>query len=59
MSAKNIIEGYINFMFEDDLSATFPKFWKVSSDLDRIRGHKFEELFPDYYEILRPYVEAL
>ena len=58
MSAKNIIEGYINYMNEEDLSHVFPKFWKVTKDLDKIRSQSFEEIFPDYYEILRPYVES-
>ncbi len=59
MSAKNIIEGYIKMMFEEDLSDILPKFWKVTKKLDQIRGQSFEELFPDYYELLRPHVESL
>ncbi|MCF8059288.1 MAG: twitch domain-containing radical SAM protein [Bacteriovoracaceae bacterium] len=58
ISAKSIIEGYINFMNEEDLSDIFPKFWKVTTDLDKIRGQSFKESFPEYYELLRPYVES-
>ncbi len=59
MSAKNIIEGYIKMMFEEDLSHLMPKFWRITKDLDRMRGQNFKDLFPEYYELLRPHVESL
>ena len=34
----------------------WPKFWKITKELDRIRGQSFESTFPEFYELIKPYV---
>jgi MoaA/NifB/PqqE/SkfB family radical SAM enzyme len=34
----------------------WPKFWKHTKDLDQLRGQSFEDTFPDFYELIKPYV---
>ena len=34
----------------------WPKFWKITKELDRIRGQSFESTFPEFYELIRNYV---
>ena len=35
----------------------WPKFWKHTKDLDQLRGQSFEDTFPEFYELIRPYVK--
>ena len=34
----------------------WPKFWKHTKDLDQLRGQSFEDTFPEFYELIEPYV---
>ena len=34
----------------------WPKFWKHTSDLDQLRGQSFKDTFPEFYELIKPYV---
>ena len=34
----------------------WPKFWKITKDLDHIRGQSFESTFPEFYELIKFYV---
>jgi len=34
----------------------WPKFWKHTKDLDQLRGQDFEDTFPEFYELIKPYV---
>lgn len=34
----------------------WPKFWKHTSDLDQLRGQSFKDTFPEFYELIEPYV---
>jgi sulfatase maturation enzyme AslB (radical SAM superfamily) len=34
----------------------WPKFWKEAQILDRIRNQKFEQVFPEYYEAIKPFL---
>jgi pyruvate-formate lyase-activating enzyme len=34
----------------------WPKFWKHTKDLDQLRGQSFEDTFPEFYELIKPYV---
>jgi len=32
------------------------KFWQITKDLDSFRNQSFEKMFPDYYQLLAPYL---
>ena len=34
----------------------WPKFWQHTKDLDQLRGQSFEDTFPEFYELIEPYV---
>ena len=34
----------------------WPKFWQHTKDLDQLRGQSFEDTFPEFYELIKPYV---
>jgi MoaA/NifB/PqqE/SkfB family radical SAM enzyme len=34
----------------------WPKFWKLTKDLDQLRGQSFEDTFPEFYELIKSYV---
>ena len=34
----------------------WPKFWKHTKDLDQLRGQSFEDTFPEFYKLIKPYV---
>jgi organic radical activating enzyme len=48
----------VNFLMQTipGCDVAWPKFWKMTKDLDRIRGQSFESTFPEFYEIIKPYV---
>jgi sulfatase maturation enzyme AslB (radical SAM superfamily) len=35
------------------------KFWQHTKDLDRLRGQSFEDTFPEFYELIKPYVNVV
>ena len=47
--------GYLDFMFSEDWSHLLPKFLKYSSQLDKIREEKLEELLPELYSACKEY----
>jgi MoaA/NifB/PqqE/SkfB family radical SAM enzyme len=34
----------------------WPKFWRHTKDLDQLRGQSFEDTFPEFYELVKPYI---
>jgi hypothetical protein len=34
----------------------WPKFWKITKELDSIRNQSFESTFPEFYELIKTYV---
>ena len=34
----------------------WPKFWKITKELDTIRNQSFESTFPEFYELIKTYV---
>jgi MoaA/NifB/PqqE/SkfB family radical SAM enzyme len=34
----------------------WPKFWQHTKALDQLRGQSFEDTFPEFYELIKPYV---
>jgi MoaA/NifB/PqqE/SkfB family radical SAM enzyme len=34
----------------------WPKFWQHTKDLDQLRGQSFENTVPEFYELIKPYV---
>ena len=58
-SSRKIIEGYIDFMFSEDYSENFTKFWAVTKRLDRMRGESFEKTFPKLYKFIEPNIASL
>jgi len=48
----------VNFLMQTipGCDVAWPKFWKMTKDLDRIRGQSFESTFPEFYELIKPYV---
>ena len=39
-----------------DCDILWPKFWQHTKDLDQLRGQNFENTFPEFYELIKPYV---
>jgi sulfatase maturation enzyme AslB (radical SAM superfamily) len=48
----------VKFMMQNipGCDIAWPKFWKITKELDRIRGQSFESTFPEFYEKMKPYV---
>ena len=48
----------VNFLMQTipGCDIAWPKFWKVTKELDRIRGQSFESTFPEFYEIIKNYI---
>ena len=48
----------VNFLMQTipGCDVAWPKFWKITKELDRIRGQSFESTFPEFYELIKPYV---
>jgi hypothetical protein len=34
----------------------WPKFWQHTKDLDQLRKQSFEDTFPEFYKLIKPYV---
>ena len=51
---KREIENIIEYMLHSEMSEyEFDKFFQVTNDHDAYRGQSFEEVFPEYYELLK------
>jgi organic radical activating enzyme len=48
----------VNFLMQTipGCDVAWPKFWKITKELDRIRSQSFESTFPEFYELINPYV---
>lgn len=48
----------VNFLMQTipGCDLAWPKFWKITKELDRIRGQSFESTFPEFYELIKPYI---
>ena len=48
----------VNFLMQTipGCDIAWPKFWKITKELDRIRGQSFESTFSEFYELIKPYV---
>jgi hypothetical protein len=53
-AAANAFRGVLNFMAESDLSGELENFRKTTSELDRIRGDKLLDVFPELAELYPP-----
>lgn len=48
--------GIITFLNQNDDTSLLSEFFKVTDDIDRVRGERFEDVFPEYSD-LRSYVK--
>ena len=48
----------VNFLMQTipGCDVAWPKFWKITKELDCIRSQSFESTFPEFYELIKPYV---
>lgn len=46
-AASRIINGYIEYMYQDDYSEFIPRFWEFNNRLDEIRGCKLYDYIPE------------
>lgn len=56
---NRLLGGYKSFMYQDDLSALLPKFWKTTQEMDRYRNQSFLETMPEFAEPLLEELQAL
>ena len=54
--ARKILNGYHNYMIQEDWSDQLPKFWEYTKKLDELRNQSYEETFPEMYEFIKKYV---
>jgi hypothetical protein len=47
------LKEIVEYMYQDDFSDTFDKTKKYINLLDQQRGHKFDETFPEFYQLLK------
>jgi len=50
---RQLLNGYINYMNQEDLSEYLPKFWHLTRKLDEIRGQSIEKTLPELYELIK------
>jgi len=55
----NFKDRYGDFILQnlDNAGEHLKKFWQITKDLDEFRNQSFEKVFPEYYEILKPYIK--
>ena len=46
------MENYISFMFKEDTSEYFPKFFEITEKIDEERNQSFGKTFPELSKIL-------
>ena len=48
----------VNFLMQTipGCDVAWPKFWKITKELDSIRNQSFESTFPEFYELIKTYV---
>lgn len=51
-STYQMLNGLVDFMMSEDLSASWPEYWSRTQKLDAIRGHSFAKLEPELAQIL-------
>lgn len=55
-SVQRFVTNWISYMYQEDLSDRFGEFWSYTQTLDQMREEKFEDVFPDLYELIKDYV---
>jgi sulfatase maturation enzyme AslB (radical SAM superfamily) len=50
--AKALLDQYVSFMFQEDYSHRYYKFWEYTNKLDEIRDQKLQDYIPDLYELI-------
>ncbi len=59
---KNILNSYqpvLDSLMDGDLSEHFPKFIKATKLHDNYRKQSYQDCFPEFYEIVKPYFETI
>ena len=48
----------VNFLMQTipGCDVAWPKFWKITRELDHIRGQSVESTFPEFYELIKNYI---
>jgi MoaA/NifB/PqqE/SkfB family radical SAM enzyme len=57
-SGTGLMDKYLDFMWQKDLSREFGNFWDYTSRLDAIRKESLERSIPDLYRTLLPYLPS-
>jgi len=55
--ARQILDGYEDYMMKEDWSHLLDKFWSYTSTLDEIRNEKFEHVCPELHAHILQYRE--
>ena len=50
--AKALLDQYVTFMFQEDYSHRYYKFWEYTNKLDEIRDQRLRDYIPDLYELI-------
>lgn len=53
--AKNLLNKYSNFMFQEDYSDELPTFFRITDMLDEIRNQKLKDSIPNLYNLIGEY----
>ncbi len=49
---SNIVEGYIKYMYQEDLSDFIPDFWSRNNRIDELRGCRLKDYIPEIIDLL-------
>lgn len=52
----SLLNGYIDFMKQEDWSELLPKFWQSTQKMDLYRGENFAEVMPEIAEPIREFL---
>lgn len=47
------VEGYIQYMYSEDMSNLLPTFWNITNKLDSIRNESIKDSLPELYHLLK------
>jgi len=53
--AKQLLNQYSNFMFQEDNSHELKNFFEITDKIDKIRNQKLEDYIPELYELIKDY----
>lgn len=51
--AAEVINGYIQYMYQDDYSEHIPYFWRYNDKMDEVRGCKLDDYIPELRGLLK------